>query len=303
MTAWQTALDEQLQAYAFARRVSTDAEVNWPLRVRQEDCAHVLQTADTFSWERGPLLACRAASASIPLEVTWDEVSDELIAESPALFWWFGGGFGDLVVDDLRRGTGLTALLIVRGIDVGGQKYIAIYIGERSGAGGTCLVFLSKLVWLESTTLGDALARNQQVVTADGSAMRPEREQIKLIAADHILRFVAAAHVWLRQRILIGIDAHIERHQGKRAALALERPARVSAVKVINLRRADSAPSSGVGATAVDWACRWIVDGHWRRQWHPSRQCHELQYIEPYIKGPADRPLRLPEQTVYRIAR
>jgi len=85
---------------------------------------------------------------------------------------------------------------------------------------------------------------------------------------------------------------------------AFERAARVSMIKVINLRRIEpQSDAASVLSSPVDWSCRWIVDGHWRRQWHPSLNRHELTYIEPYIKGPEDRPLRITDGKVYSVSR
>ena len=51
----------------------------------------------------------------------------------------------------------------------------------------------------------------------------------------------------------------------------------------------------------VDWRFRWVVSGHWRKQ--AVKDGHRLTYINPYMKGPADRPLKLPTATVYDVNR
>lgn len=51
----------------------------------------------------------------------------------------------------------------------------------------------------------------------------------------------------------------------------------------------------------VNWSCQWIVGGHWRNQWYESRLEHEPVYILPYVKGPRDKPLRVPKQVLYRV--
>lgn len=43
-------------------------------------------------------------------------------------------------------------------------------------------------------------------------------------------------------------------------------------------------------ATATAFHHRWLVRGHIRNQWFPSRQCHELKWIASHIKGPDDAP-------------
>jgi len=41
----------------------------------------------------------------------------------------------------------------------------------------------------------------------------------------------------------------------------------------------------------VDWKHQWWVSGHYRSQWYPSKQAHEVVWIAPYLKGPADLPV------------
>lgn len=61
---------------------------------------------------------------------------------------------------------------------------------------------------------------------------------------------------------------------------------------VVRLRRKhldqDSPESS---AADVAWSHRWLVSGHWRNQWLPSRLAHRLQWIQGHVKGPEHRPL------------
>lgn len=71
-------------------------------------------------------------------------------------------------------------------------------------------------------------------------------------------------------------------------------PVASEGVGVILLRRAMYQYSSGEDREGepVNWSCQWWVSGHWRRQWYPTSQTHKLVYITPYIKGPADKPLK-----------
>lgn len=62
-------------------------------------------------------------------------------------------------------------------------------------------------------------------------------------------------------------------------------------VKYVSLRRVEY--KRGEGEREVDWSCRWLVDGHWRNQWHPSKKMHRQRFILPYVKGPEDKPLVL----------
>jgi hypothetical protein len=76
------------------------------------------------------------------------------------------------------------------------------------------------------------------------------------------------------------------------------------AVKVIQLRRAESQHRpAGEESNSVDWSCRWIVNGHWRHQYHGSGKDRELIYVMPFVKGPEDKPLKVPTHTVYQVSR
>lgn len=76
-----------------------------------------------------------------------------------------------------------------------------------------------------------------------------------------------------------------ERRRSARAGLPAD-------VLIVRLRRRqldgdqDQADEEGVA-----WSHRWLVSGHWRNQWLPSRTAHRLQWIAGYVKGPASKPL------------
>lgn len=72
-------------------------------------------------------------------------------------------------------------------------------------------------------------------------------------------------------------------------------------IRVVRLRRVDHRKGDPE-TNEVDWSHRWIVQGHWRNQWLPSRHLHRLQWINAYVKGPENRPLRVRE-TVNALVR
>lgn len=73
-------------------------------------------------------------------------------------------------------------------------------------------------------------------------------------------------------------------------------------VRVVRLRRIEQRSGHSGEGVEVDWSHRWIVSGHWRNQWMPSRGRHRLQWIAPYTKGPEDKPLVIKE-TVHALVR
>lgn len=60
--------------------------------------------------------------------------------------------------------------------------------------------------------------------------------------------------------------------------------------KVVTLRRPTQQHTDGT--RDVEWNCQWHVRGHWRQQ--PYRSTGQVRpvFIEAYIKGPADKPLK-----------
>lgn len=62
-------------------------------------------------------------------------------------------------------------------------------------------------------------------------------------------------------------------------------------VRLVEIRRPE--PVGGGTDVAADrgYHHRWIVRGHWRQQWYPSRQVHRPVWIAPHVKGPGDAPL------------
>lgn len=73
-------------------------------------------------------------------------------------------------------------------------------------------------------------------------------------------------------------------------------------VTVIALRRRSG---HGDGSTEVEWSHRWVVRGHWRQQRvkdADGQWTTRAIYINPYVKGPEDRPLLVREH-VYGLVR
>ena len=62
-------------------------------------------------------------------------------------------------------------------------------------------------------------------------------------------------------------------------------------VNVISLRRAQHTNGQSKGGTR-EWSSRWLVKGHWRSQYYPSKQKNSPLWIMPYVKGPQDKPLK-----------
>jgi hypothetical protein len=73
-------------------------------------------------------------------------------------------------------------------------------------------------------------------------------------------------------------------------------------IKVIQLRRRSTA-TNGDESVSVDYSCRWLVRGHWRNQFYPGSKSHRPRYIQPYVKGPDDKPLKPTKSSLFAVVR
>ena len=73
-------------------------------------------------------------------------------------------------------------------------------------------------------------------------------------------------------------------------------------IKVIQLRRRSTATNADE-SVSVDYSCRWLVRGHWRNQFYPGSKSHRPRYIQPYVKGPDDKPLKPTKSSLFAVVR
>jgi hypothetical protein len=92
---------------------------------------------------------------------------------------------------------------------------------------------------------------------------------------------------WLlmQQRIAVETVERPDRASERRLRRA-NRP--VDAVRVISLRQPEH--YGGLGGDRT-YHHRWVVRGHWRKQWYPSQERNVPIWISPYVKGPDGAPL------------
>jgi hypothetical protein len=120
-------------------------------------------------------------------------------------------------------------------------------------------------------------------------------------AMTHIVAFLLATGAFVAEHLLADEPEPPDRAARRRAERARERPP--DDVHVLNFRRVERNSDKRESHRDVDWSCRWVVGSHWRQQYHPSDGSHSLKWIRPYLKGPADKPLRVSSPTVRAIVR
>lgn len=96
--------------------------------------------------------------------------------------------------------------------------------------------------------------------------------------------------IFLEEKIAKIKDVHLSRQiiRSRKKTSCLP----TKTIKVVSLRSYQSAQNDNIKykESDVEWSHRWLVRGHIRNQWIPSRKVHELKWIDPYIKGPEDKP-------------
>ncbi len=124
----------------------------------------------------------------------------------------------------------------------------------------------------------------------EGNSLHGGVSPVAPSAADTIARTLCTMWLLLRQRVAVRRVERPERAARRRFERGgHEVPEQIT---VIELRRPlQSGAGDGAPSSPVDWSHRWIVDGHWRNQFHPSTGGHVPTWIAPYVKGPDERPL------------
>jgi len=113
-------------------------------------------------------------------------------------------------------------------------------------------------------------------------------------------RIMATCTTMMQQRIAVTAPVEIDRATRRRLVRAGLPPA--PNIRLIDLRRPTEREGHPGPGSPVEWSHRWIVDGHWRNQWHPAEKKHQPVWIAPHVKGPEDKPLVVGER-VYRWSR
>lgn len=101
----------------------------------------------------------------------------------------------------------------------------------------------------------------------------------------HWLAILKAAWLLMQQPVTSVTDAQFDKATRRRLAKTRSQPSRV---RVITLRRPVGGSANGSGH---EYHHQWVVRGHWRQQWYPTREVHRPVWIAPHIKGPDGAPL------------
>jgi hypothetical protein len=287
----------------------------------------ILKAAESFSWGIEPLAAVRTAALSLPTDTV---LTSDLLPAGAAGWWYFNGPFPASALDEAVPVCALTYGWCQDDEGFRGLNFVTWLMGRVTKGkplllpggkadlqtqvqdGIDCAPLPSdSWFWREGETMEAMLRRSLAVISRktfkagsweqDQMTDQDKRELVERTTAMSL--FFVAGIYWLQQRILVESSGHIERHHGKRMAQTYKLKDRPRSVKVIELRRREASTPTGE-TREVNWSCRWIVDGHWRRQRVGAGRAEmRTIWINAFVKGPEDKPLRMPTHTVYTVNR
>lgn len=137
-------------------------------------------------------------------------------------------------------------------------------------------------LWFNDITRG-LIGFHPEEALQDEEAERLIRDRYTVSTTAFLL--LRSALLLMQQPLALVEDAQYDRAARRRMQKLGQDPPRV---RVISLRR--SATGSSDGESDREYHHRWIVKGHWRKQWYPSREVHRPVWIAPHVKGPDDKP-------------
>lgn len=288
-----TALEMQFAALRNARHMVSTApreKMNTADGV-DDEAVKVLPTATPYAWSKEITRAVWLASKTIPEDAV---LRSDVLPEGAHTCWWW---FDEPLPIPMAHGVAIEGVDtrsisgLILSLDY--ERNTLLSIDARNTDMGPSLTGF--LVLPLNVTLGQIIS---------GCAFNPdhpERNESITPRAVHLIRFILAADVWLKQRIVSFASGHIERHRRKQIAREHNAPVPHD-VKVVQLRRFEQSERGySSDDKHIEWSCRWIVNGHWRNQ--PYKDGKKLIYIMPFVKGPAHQPLRVPSHTVYAVNR
>lgn len=179
-----------------------------------------------------------------------------------------------------------------RGVGFGMWSYFVINPGEK---------VLERIQEFEHNV--DLYSNVSKVfVTSTNSYIPGSYEDTTDTLQRHEVRWIFTAFHLMSQRLAIVKDLTATR--GTRRRFERDRVPLTPEYKVVALRRMEEARAmAGVNGEHKDWHWQWKVKGHWHKYFYPSEGIHRNLWVEDYIKGPTDKPMKPPTNVIYKAVR
>jgi len=177
----------------------------------------------------------------------------------------------------------------------GEEEYPVVVLEYYHRTADGCLILASSQVWPFHEDLHTWDMAELMKVEADGSEVHGAQGFAKDVdAAAHRAAMIERAFVISLFAFMNQPFATVESRslpRANRRSLHRETGLEDPHIKVITLRRTQHIKEQLIGGSR-EWACRWLVKGHWRSQYYPGAKTNKPLWIMPYVKGPQDKPLK-----------
>lgn len=294
LAPWMQAVDAQIQAYDGINKLITAHLV--PKSFTGTIC-RLLSVAQPYDWGSDASAAVRAAGGVLPADT---ELNFWNLGAGPS--WWY---FTTPI--PIQTETGLTNASRIRALLFGWvttefererKSFVIVSFVDALNVGLTPTHIFT---WRNDETLSQMVARTRQSsIGYGGGGSKIPPSDLFVDAAESIGRFVLAGLTWMRQKVVIQTEGNIERH--RRKELERKTGSKIRSVQLVQLRRAEHVPKDREETDEEkahrEWSCRWMVglgtNGFWRQQaCGAGMKERRLTFIAPFMKGPANKPLRL----------
>lgn len=263
---------------------------------------HALQCGDTFFMNKNFCQMIESARSSIP-----DDIQFEMSwIQAPQGWMWIETPFEvpnpEITIDELMSGDRLPKVAIkvsaLGWFKLPDDKYYFLcyqdfeQYGSRTGFG--CW---SHFTLKQGDVLIDRIHEFENASVGKGAYAKGRTTDMR-----HEMRWVYAALYMMAQRIAHHSIEMTDRHTRRRNERA--RTPVTPFVKIVSLRRMEEdRPKTGDEANKVDWQWQWTVGGHWRLQPYKTLGDYKWIWIDTYLKGPEDKPLKPVTHKIFTAVR
>lgn len=148
---------------------------------------------------------------------------------------------------------------------------------------------------------GTEIRERGEIVASDDNEVDSQFDT----ALEYRIKAFAGTLIFMNSKLTTTTEFSLPR-QVRRRMETVVRPE--TSVRVVSLRKTEQQNRYEGDVGSIEFTHRFIVNGHWRKQCmvtaeHENGRCwHRPTWIAPFIKGPNNKPLAMP-QTIYNVMR
>jgi hypothetical protein len=279
-------------------------------------------TDQTYYWSESMCALIEAASSELPDVPLQSEHFPQGIAPDNrglfpyGCFFWFSRPLPIFPGDPPMVAIALTCVHATIEPDTTSKPTMFCYLlglaGERTASDDPAQdipVIRSSFHWRLGETLYGLLEESErycQEQCREAGIIEAAKIRRSVQRAEILTRYLVASLVLLGQKVVKTDELPADRSLQRRAKRGGRHS--IPPIHVVHLREFERANEKPIGtgestSSKREYAVQWIVSGHWRQQYYPSLKRHQLRWIAPYRKGPADKPLKVGRPTVYAVTR